>query len=104
MLIVPLQPVSSQTVSVSLANQPCTINVRSMSTGLYCDLYVNNTLIIGGVICQNANVIVRDAYLGFVGDIAFLDTQGTDDPVYTGLGTRWVLAYFAPSELPAGLA
>ena len=59
---------------------------------------------IGGVIAGNLNVIVRSAYLGFVGDLAFIDTQGSDDPVYTGLGARWILTYFAPSELPAGLA
>lgn len=99
MQIIPLQPVPSQTVSVALNNQACTINVYTLSTGLYCDLYVNNSLIIGGVVCENNNVIVRDAYLGFVGDIAFEDTQGSTDPVYTGLGTRYVLAYFLPSEL-----
>jgi len=104
MLIVPLQPVPSQTVAVTLATQPCTINVYQLSTGLYCDLLVNDVLIIGGVICLNANVIVRDAYLGFVGDLAFIDTQGTTDPVFTGLGGRYALGYFAPSELSSGLS
>lgn len=104
MLVVPLQPVPSQTVAVTLATQPCSINVYQRSTGLYCDLYMNDVLVIGGVICLNYNTIVRDAYLGFIGDIAFLDTQGDTDPVYTGLGSRYVLGYFAPSELPVGLS
>ena len=99
MQIVPLQPVPSQIVSTALNNQSCTINVYTLSTGLYCDLYVNNILIIGGVVCQNNNVIVRDAYLGFIGDIAFEDTQGNTDPIYSGLGTRYILCYFLPSEL-----
>ena len=104
MLVVPLQPVPSQTVSVNLNNQACTINVYQKAFGMFCDLLVNDTLIIGGVICENANVIVRDAYLGFVGDIAFFDTQGTSDPSYTGLGSRWILVYLAPADLPAGVA
>ncbi|MCP1257899.1 phage baseplate plug family protein [Acetobacter lambici] len=27
------------------------------------------------------------------GDLAFADTQGTQDPDYTGLGSRFVLVY-----------
>ena len=103
-LIVPLQPLASQTVALTLNGQACKINVYQKSTGLFCDLYVNDGLIIGGVICQHLNVIVRSAYLGFSGDIAFYDTQRTDDPVYTGLGSRWLLGYFTPDELPTGVA
>ena len=103
MLVIPLQPVSSQVVSVALAGQACTINVRQVSTGLFLDLLVNNALVIGGVICLNENVIVRSAYLGFIGDLAFIDTEGNGDPVYTGLGSRYILGYFAPAELPGVL-
>lgn len=103
MLIVPLQPAPSQTTAVSLNGQNCQINVYTLTTGLYVDLYVDNDLIIGGVVALDRNVIVRSLYLGFVGDLAFLDTQGVSDPVYTDLGSRYVLAYFLPSELPANL-
>ena len=99
MLIVPLQAVASQTVAVQLAGQNCQINVYQKSTGLYCDLYVNGSLIIGGVICQNLNNIVRDLSLGFIGDLAFIDTQGSSDPDYTGLGGRFSLAYLELSDL-----
>ena len=99
MLIVPLQALASQTVAVQLAAQNCQINVYQKSTGLYCDLYVSGTLIIGGVICQNLNKIVRDLYLGFIGDLVFIDTQGSNDPDYTGLGGRFSLAYLELSVL-----
>lgn len=91
--IVPLQPVSNQAVSVQLGQQNCQINVYQKPTGLYIDLYVDNALIIGGVIAENRNWIVRSTYLGFSGDLFFLDNQGTDDPNYTGLGTRFSLIY-----------
>lgn len=100
MLIVPLQPVPSQIVSVLLANQPCQIEVMQKSTGMFLNLSVNNSLIIGGVICENLNRIVRNAYLGFIGDLAFIDNEGTSDPDYTGLGSRFDLAYLEAAELP----
>jgi len=63
------------------------------------DVYVNEVLIIGGVICENKNRIVHSLYLGFIGDLAFFDTQGTDDPDYTGMGARWILIYLAPGDI-----
>ena len=99
MQIVPIKDVYAQSFSVQLGNQPCQINLYQRSTGFYCDLYVNNVLIIGGVICQNLNRIVRDLYLGFVGDLMFNDTQGTSDPSSPGLGTRYQFCYLEVSDL-----
>jgi hypothetical protein len=99
MLIVPLQPVAAQTVLVTLANQACRINVYQKRTGLYVDLYVSNAEIVTGVIAENANRIVRSAYLGFIGDLAFFDTLGASDPYYTGLGAQYALAYLEASDL-----
>jgi hypothetical protein len=99
MLIIPLQPVPSQTLTVSLAGQSCRVNTYQKGTGLFVDLYVNDALIIGGVIAENANRIVRDAYLGFVGDLAFFDQQDERaDPNWTGLGSRWLLFYLEAGE------
>lgn len=99
MLIVPLQPRPSQQVQVQLAGQTCQIKVYQAPTAMFTDLYVNNGLIIGGVICQNRNRIVRSTYLGFIGDLIFVDQQGTTDPVYTGLGTRYLLYYLSTDNL-----
>lgn len=99
MIIIPLQPVPSQKISVVLANQNCQITIYTLTTGLFVDLYVNNALIIGGVICQNLNRIVRSVYLGFIGDLGFIDNQGADDPVYTGLGSRFSFAYLEDVDL-----
>lgn len=105
MLIVPLVAKPAQTLTIQLSNQPCTINVKQLSTGLFVDLYVNNQPIITSVIGQDRNRIVRDAYLGFIGDLAFYDLQGSDDPFWTGLGARWILGYLETPDLAAlGLA
>jgi hypothetical protein len=106
MLIIPIADTPSQTLNILLAAQSCTINLYEKSTGFYCDLYVSDVLIIGGVICQNLNRIVRSVYLGFVGDLMFYDTQGTTtvpstglDPTSPGLGTRYLFCYLSQSDL-----
>jgi len=105
MQIVPLQPVPNQTLQVQLNGQACTLYVLQSPFGLFMTVYVGTTLIIASVICENFNRIVRSLYLGFSGDFVFLDTQGTEDPIYTGLGgstARFQLLYLTPAELPAG--
>jgi hypothetical protein len=100
MIVVPLRSVPSQTVGVTLGNQVCAIHVYQRSTGLYVDLSVSDQLVIGGVVAHDRNRIVRSKYLGFVGDLAFVDTQGTHNPIYTGLAEeRYLLIYFSPEEL-----
>jgi len=99
MKTVPLSQVPSQTLKTTLDDQNCTIKVYTLSTGLYMDLSVDGSPILTGALCLNKVRIVREAYLGFVGDLAFMDTQGSADPVYTGLGSRFVLLYLEPSDL-----
>lgn len=98
MRIIPVQSVASQDLTVQLADQVCQITIRQKALGLFLDLAVNNASIVAGVFCQNLNKIVRSTYLGFTGDLCFIDTQGTDDPIYTGLGSRFVLAYIETSD------
>lgn len=102
MQVVPLQPVPNQALQVQLANQPVGITLQQTAYGLFINIYLNSTLVVGGVWCQNLNRIVRDAYLGLVGDLAFIDTQGNADPDYTGLGgstARFQLMYLTEAEL-----
>jgi hypothetical protein len=98
-LIVPLNPIPSQTLSITLNGQPCKIHVYQRTTGLFLDLSVNDALVVGGVICHDRNLLIRYVYLGFSGDLAFVDQKGRADPVFIGLGTRWTLDYFLPTEL-----
>jgi hypothetical protein len=92
-VLVPLSATPAQTISVQLGTQSCSISVYQKATGLFCDLSVSGTLIIAGVLVHNACKIVRDAYLGFAGDLVFYDTQGNSDPTYDGLGARYILTY-----------
>jgi hypothetical protein len=100
-LIVPVQALPSQTVGVQLNGQDCQIAIYQKFYGLFLDLSVAGTQIITGAICLNLNLIVRQLYLGFVGDLVFLDNQGSLNPYYTGLGARYSLAYLFPADLAA---
>lgn len=98
-LIIPLRAVPNQAVTVQLNGQNAQINVRQLPQAMFIDLLVDNSPIVMGVIAQNLNPIVRDAYLGFIGDLAFIDNEGSEDPHYTGLGgagARFSLGYLPP--------
>lgn len=99
MQIVPVIDAYSQTLTATLGGQSCRIDLKTRSTGLYCDLYVNDVLKVGGVVCRNLKLIVINSYLGFIGDLMFSDTQGADDPSSPGLGTRFLLFYIEASDL-----
>lgn len=93
MNIVPLSANPSQQLSIVLAQQNCQINVYQKSTGLYFDLTVNGVSIARCVIARDGVRLLGKNYTGFIGNFAFIDTQGGDDPTYTGLGARFFLVY-----------
>jgi hypothetical protein len=97
--IVPLQALPNQQVQCQLGGQAVTLNIYQQAYGLYVDVYVGGSAIVQGVIAENLNRIVRSAYLGFSGDFCFWDTQGTSNPVYTGLGARYQLVYLTAAEV-----
>src|SRR4051812_45094996 len=102
---VPLQAVPYQKIKTTLDSQIVEIDIRQLRYGLFIYITVNSVLEIGAVICQNLNRIIRSAYLndnaGFAGDFVFNDTQGSSDPDYTGLGSRFQLLYLTADELAA---
>lgn len=92
-LRIPLVARASQVLSVTLGTQRCRIAVYQKSTGLYFDLSVAGSPVVAGIKCCNLTDLVRNSYAAFTGQIAFVDTMGTEDPDYTGLGTRFQLVY-----------
>lgn len=94
MQIVPVTAIASQSFTVQLNGQQCQINLYEKSNyGLFFDLILNGTRIVTAMLCLNGVGLVREAYLGFIGQLAFIDTQGSTDPTYTGLGSRYILTY-----------
>lgn len=96
MQVIPLTSVASQSFTIQLNGQNCAINLYQKNTGLFFDLTIDSTPIVTSMICLNAVGLVRESYLGFTGQLVFIDTQGTDNPDYTGLGSRYILTYWLP--------
>lgn len=114
--VIPLQAVPSQQFNITLNNQDCAIKIYSKSiyipdsgtiptdpplydqiTPMFMDLFLNSSLVLGGILCRNQVLLLHNTYFGFSGDFAFIDTQGSDDPNnYTQLGSRWQLVYYTP--------
>lgn len=94
-----IEPVKSQTISVDLAGQQCSIRLIQRETFLYMDLTVNGNPIMQGVPCLYGNKMVRYKYLGFLGDLVFIDNAGEINPNYEGLGDRHILYYLEESEI-----
>lgn len=116
--IIPVRAVASQMLNTVVNSQNVrlniyakTISVPVVPTGgiptdppvyerinpVFMDVYLNDNILVYGVLCRNDNVIVRNLYFGLSGDFAWTDTQGSDDPQYQGLGTRWLLVYYPPT-------
>lgn len=102
---IPIQPVANQTFQVQLGGQACIFEVYQLAYGLFANMSSNGGPVLTGQICQNQNRLVRGAYLGFVGNLTFVDLQGganPTDPVYTGLGSRYRLIYLEAADPNSG--
>lgn len=94
---IPLATTASQTLNVVLNQQLIRLDIYQRSTGLYMNVWLDDTMVVAGAICQNLNPVVHADYLGLGGDFVFVDTQGSDDPTYDGLSGRYVLIFATTS-------
>jgi hypothetical protein len=102
-LIVPLIPAPVQTTSLLLNGARVKLNVYYKYTGLFIDVFINDAPLLYGILCQYNNPIIRDTYLGFPGELVWIDTFGTQaDPTYQGIGGQFCLAFFYPGEYGNG--
>ncbi len=78
-IVTPAQSVSFRPMSLAVMPEPTYQNVNPV----FVDLIVDDSLIIGGVVCRNEAMIVINPYLGFIGDLSMIDTIGNQDPYGT---------------------
>lgn len=90
---IPINALPNQRVSVPLSGHQFNLDIVQRSTGLYMDITMDGNLLIAGVLCQDRSWIIRYQIYQAPGDFAFADQTGTDDPDYTGLGSRFILVY-----------
>jgi len=80
---IPLQPIPNQSVSFLLNGTSYTIDVDTRLENIYISIFQE-----GQYVLRN-RALRAYAPVGF--DLQLADTLGTDDPIYTGLGSRWLL-------------
>ena len=90
---IPLKQAPSQSVSILLDNQPCLIELRQLNGRQYLSLSLNGEVVCNSVLLVNRSRIIRAEYMGFIGELAVIDTQGDEPPQYTGWNERWLLAF-----------
>ena len=98
MQAIPLQPVASQSVKVVLGGQNCQILVYQKPQGVFVDVAVNGADVAVATIARDAVPLVCREYAGFAGNLLFIDSQGSSDPSYDGLGARFDLVYLTAKE------
>lgn len=91
--VIPLSALASQLLNVTLGGRQGRLWVRQLGSGLYLDLWIDQTRVVAGCLCQDRVPIVLDPACALQGELAFADQLGTDDPDFTGLAERYPLFY-----------
>ena len=98
MLTIPTTATPSQNIQTNVGGQSVVINLYQKDKGLFADIVSNNVTIVSSVICLDAVPLIAADYMGFDGNLMFVDTQGSSNPDYTGLGDRFQLVYLTADE------
>lgn len=100
MQIIPLSATPSQIVTCVLNGQNVQVSLYQKTTGMFIDCALNGVVIFSCFQVMTGVNLIQQSYYGFIGGLVMFDTQGTENPSYQGLGTRWVLGYLLPNEVP----
>lgn len=95
---IPIQPIPAQTVKAVLNGQNCQITIYQKAQGLFVDVNLSGVDISLATIARDTVPLVSRDYAGLSGNLLFVDTQGANDPDYTGLGSRYSLVYLTAAE------
>lgn len=98
MVGIPLEAIPNQQFEVILDSRNCTVKLYQRGDKLYMDLAVDNSAVFYGAICEDRNPILRRVATSFKGNLAFIDTLGSNDPRYSLLNSRYYLVYFSGAE------
>jgi len=101
MRLIPIQATRNQDRTVQLGGINYGLHIFQNTEGVFMTVSQAGNVIVASALCRDRVRIIRDAYLGFNGDLTFFDTQGTNDPQWQEFGTRYVLAWLEPGEVTA---
>lgn len=91
MRAIPLSAVPNQRVSFMFEQSAYTAEIVTRRDRLYITVWQD-----GEMVLSNRSLC---SYAPLVNGLVLADTEGTDDPIYEGLGARWQLFVVSPDEL-----
>lgn len=93
---IPLSATPSQSLQSQVTpDKKANITLRWLADKLYFSL---DGVVTNRVCRDRARLLLDAQYHEFGGDFMFVDTQGSGDPVWTGLGARYILVYVNDGE------
>ena len=100
---IPLATAPNQTLAVTLDQQNVQLALRQNASQMYIDVQLNDQYVVRSRVCRDRQRLLTGVrYKGLKGDFAFIDTQGTNDPEWTGLGAeetaRYLLLFLSDGE------
>ena len=93
-----MQAIPAQFVKFVVGGQSVEMSIYAKSTGLFVDLTVGGVAFMQGVLALDCVPLISRDYMGFVGNLLFIDTQGNNDPTYDELSARYRLIYLTSDE------
>lgn len=91
---IPLQGIPNQQLTFSQGGQKWEITLMTRQhEHLYMSLAVDGVAIFHNRLCRNGERMIDVDYLQNQGNLVFVDLQGSCDPHYAELGSRYVLAW-----------
>lgn len=90
---IPLDAIPYQTVSFTLDDKGVTVSLRQLGTSLFTSLWVDGELINSNIRATNGGHICVFPTSAITTDLRLIDTVGSEDPQFHGLGSRWILVY-----------
>ena len=85
---------------VVLNGQNCYFKILSRRGCLFSGLTIDKTPIFDGLICRDRLPLKQSRVQNLIGNLAFVDMEGGEDPRWEGLGTRFRFIYFTDGETP----
>lgn len=98
MQTIPIQAVANQIVKIVLDGQNCQILIAQRNENIFVDVNVNGVDLVCNALARDSVPIICREYVGFSGQLMFIDSSAADDPQFSGFGTRWFLVYLSESE------
>lgn len=93
-LQIPLSKIPNQIVAVDLEEKHCVFEFITRGDKMYANkITIDDEVKARGIACLNRNNLFNFFSSGLSGELYFFDMNGSQEPKYYGLNSRWLLLY-----------